>query len=430
MAKVTLIGAGSVEFARRLVTDILSFPELQAVEIALHDIDEGRLETAAAATRAIAEALGARPAISTQLDRRAALEGADVVLNMVQIGGHAATVRDIEIPARYGLRQSIGDTIGVGGIFRALRTAPHMLAVGREMADLAPGAWLLNYTNPMAALCALVHRGTPTTRVVGLCHSVQATVEHLARLAGVDPHEVTFLVAGVNHQAFVLRFELDGEDLYPRIAARLDDPEQRRRVRVELYQRFGYFPTESSEHSAEYLPWLMRRDDELERFRVPVGEFVRRSEANLEAYEATRAAVARAERPALESSHEYAAPIVRALVTGEPCTINGNVSNDGLLPGLPEGTCVEVPCVVDGTGVHPVAVSDYPAELAALNRTYVNVVELVVEAVLQERPELVPLAVLLDPNAGASLSLDEATALCEELTQAHGDLLPEPLRAR
>ena len=430
MTKVALVGAGSVEFSRRLVADLLSFPELHGLEIALHDIDAGRLETAVAISRVTAEQLGAAPRITGELERRAALEGADAVFNMVQIGGHAATVRDIEIPERFGLRQSVGDTIGVGGIFRALRTAPHMLALGRDLAEVAPDGWLLNYTNPMAMLCALVYRGTPTTRVVGLCHSVQGTVAHLARLVGAEPGEVTYLAAGVNHQAFVLRLEHDGKDLYPRLRERLDEPEERRRVRVELFRRFGYFPTESSEHGAEYLPWLMRRDGELERFRIPVGEIVRRSEENLGAYEEARAALARGEVPAAERSEEYAALIVHSLVTGEPRVINGNVANHGLVPGLPEGTCVEVPCLVDGTGVRPVAVPEYPAELAALNRTYVNVVELVVEAVLQERPELVPLAVLLDPNAGASLSLDEATELCAELTRAHGDLLPEPLRAR
>ena len=215
MTKVALVGAGSVEFSRRLVADLLSFPELHGLEIALHDIDAGRLETAVAISRVTAEQLGAAPRITGELERRAALEGADAVFNMVQIGGHAATVRDIEIPERFGLRQSVGDTIGVGGIFRALRTAPHMLALGRDLAEVAPDGWLLNYTNPMAMLCALVYRGTPTTRVVGLCHSVQGTVAHLARLVGVEPGEVTYLAAGVNHQAFVLRLEHDGRISIP-----------------------------------------------------------------------------------------------------------------------------------------------------------------------------------------------------------------------
>src|SRR3954470_15891338 len=210
---------------------------------------------------------------------------------MVQIGGHEATLRDFEIPARYGLRQTIADTLGIGGIFRALRTADHMLALGRELHDLAPHGWLLNYTNPMAMLCWLVYAGTPTSRVVGLCHSVQYTIADMAALVGVPAEDVTFLAAGVNHQAFILRFERDGEDLYPKLdAAIAADPELQRTVRVELYRRFGFFPTESSEHSAEYLPWFMHDDRALEHFRIPVGEYVRRSEENLELYESLKAA--------------------------------------------------------------------------------------------------------------------------------------------
>ncbi len=213
---------------------------------------------------------------------------------MVQIGGHEATLRDFELPARYGLRQTIGDTLGIGGIFRVLRTAEHMLALGREMSDLCPpGVWLLNYTNPMAALCELVYQGTPTTNVVGLCHSVQFTVEELCRLVDVPENEVTFLSAGVNHQAFLLRFEREGVNLYPRLDERIAaDPELRRRVRVALYERLGYFPTESSEHAAEYVPWFMGHDRELDHYRIPVGEYIRRSEENLEAFEQVKAALA------------------------------------------------------------------------------------------------------------------------------------------
>ena len=233
MTKVAFVGAGSVVFTRNLLGDILSFPELREIEIALHDIDADRLATAESMARHVARACGANPVISAQLDRRAALDGADFVLNMVQIGGHDATLVDFEIPARYGLRQTIADTLGIGGIFRTLRTADHMLGLGRELAELAPDAWLLNYTNPMAMLCWLVYAGTPTRNVVGLCHSVQYTVADLAELVGVPAGDVTFLAAGVNHQAFILRLERDGEDLYPlldaRIAARSRAPAPRAR---------------------------------------------------------------------------------------------------------------------------------------------------------------------------------------------------------
>ena len=392
--KIAFIGAGSVEFTRNLIGDILDFPELRGVELALHDIDAGRLESAEGMARLVARERGASPAVTVHADRRAAIEGADHVINMVQIGGHESTLPDFRIPARYGLRQTIADTLGIGGIFRALRTAPHMLALGREMAELCPRAWLLNYTNPMAMLCWLIYGGTPTTQVVGLCHSVQYTVEQLAGLVGVPA-----------------------------------DEEVQRRVRVALYRRLRYYQTESSEHAAEYVPWFMRHDSELERYRIPVDEYVRRSERNLSRYHEMRQAVERGDMGGLERSNEYASIIIRAMETGEPAVIYGNVRNDDLLPGLPDGCCVEVPCLVDGTGLRGVPVPEYPPELAALNRTYVNVVELTVRAVLEERPQLVRLAAMLDPNTAATLTLDEIDALCDDLTAAHADLLPPALAA-
>jgi alpha-galactosidase len=431
MTRIAFIGAGSVVFTRNLLGDIFSFPALRDAEIALHDIDGGRLESAEGMARLVARERGAAPRISAHADRRAAIEGADHVINMVEIGGHEATLKDFEIPARHGLRQTIADTLGIGGIFRALRTAPHMLALGREMAELCPRAWLLNYTNPMAMLCWLVYGGTPTSQVVGLCHSVQYTVEQLAELVGVPEEEVTFLAAGINHQAFLLRLEHEGESLYPRLDERIaGDEELQRRVRVALYRRLRYYPTESSEHAAEYVPWFMRHDGELERFRIPLDEYVRRSEANLVEYEQTRRAILAGDLAPLERSNEYAAIIINAMATGEPAVIYGNVRNRQLLPGVPDDCCVELPCLVDGTGLRPVAVPEYPPELAALNRTYANVVELTVRAVLEERPQLIRHAAMLDPNAAATLTLDEIDALVDELTAAHAEQLPPALAAR
>jgi alpha-galactosidase len=427
--RIAFVGAGSVVFTKNLLGDIFEYEQLGDAAIALHDIDSDRLATAEAMAAAVIRERGASPKISAHLDRRAALEGADYVLNMVQIGGHAATLLDFELPARFGLRQTIGDTLGIGGIFRTLRTADHVLELGREMADLCPTAWLLNYTNPMAMLCWLVYAGTPTAKVVGLCHSVQFTVDDLADLVGVPAEEVTFLAAGLNHQAFLLRFEHDGDDLYPRLEARIaGDSELARRVRVELYRRLGFFPTESSEHAAEYVPWFMREDDELERFRIPVDEYLRRSEENLAEFERVRTQLARGAPMAVGRSNEYAATIIHAMETGEPAVIYGNVRNVSLLPGLPDDCCVEVPCLVDDTGLHAVAVPDYPPQLAALNRTYLNVVELTVRAVLEGRPDFVRAAAMLDPNAGATLTLDQIDALCDELTRAHGEAIPEALR--
>ena len=432
MTRIAFIGAGSVVFTKNLLGDILDFPALRDVEIALHDIDADRLKTAEAMARYVATVRNATPTITTHLDRRAAIAGSDFVLNMVQIGGHEATLRDFELPARLGLRQTIADTLGIGGIFRTLRTADHMLALGHELADLCPAeAWLLNYTNPMAALCELVYKGTPTKNVVGLCHSVQFTIEDLCALVGVPESEVTFLAAGVNHQAFILRFERGGESLYPFLDARIaGDPELQRRVRVALYRRLGFYPTESSEHAAEYVPWFMTHEQEIARYRIPVDEYISRSEANLVEYARVRDALARGEAIEVLRSNEYASVIVNSIVTGEPSVIYGNVSNAGLIAGLPEGTCVEVPCLVDRTGVRPTPVPDYPAQLAALNRTYASVVDLTVRAVLESRPDHVRHAAMLDPATAAALTLDEIDGLCDELTRAHGELIPVGLRDR
>jgi alpha-galactosidase len=297
------------------------------------------------------------------------------------------------------------------------------------MAELCPDAWLLNYTNPMAMLCWATYAGTPQKRIVGLCHSVQNTSEELAALVGVPRDEITFLGAGVNHQAFILRLERDGEDLYPRLDEAIErDPELLRRVRVQMYRRLGYFPTESSEHSAEYLPWLMHDDEAIERYRLWVAEYVSRSEENLVEYERTRELLAAGKPLDLEPSNEYAPQIIHSMETGTPRVVYGNVRNSDLITNLPADACVEVPCLVDGVGVQPTWIGELPPQLAALNRTFLNVAELTVRAALDGRPEYVRQAVMLDPNAAATLSLDAIWELCAELTAAHGDALPESLR--
>jgi alpha-galactosidase len=427
--RIAFIGAGSVEFTKNLLGDILTFPELIDTEIALHDIDDERLETAEAIARWTNGSLGASATITSHRDRRAALEGADYVVNMVQVGMHEATVLDFDIPLRYGLRQTIGDSLGIGGIFRALRTIPVMLGIAGDMHDECPDAWLLNYTNPMAMLCWAVYDGSPIRRVVGLCHSVQHTTRRLAELVGVPFDDVTFLGAGINHQAFILRFEREGKSLYPLLdEAIARDPELARTVRVEIYRRLGYYPTESSEHGAEYLPWFMPHDEMIERFRIPVGEYLRRSEENLAEYERVRAALVRGDGFEIERSLEYASLIIHSIETGIERVIYGNVRNDGLIDNLPEGCCVEVPCVVDRAGVRPTHVGVLPPQLAALNRTFANVCELTVRAALEGKPEHVYHAAMLDPNAAATLTLDEIGAVVDELRAAHGDALPKALR--
>jgi alpha-galactosidase len=433
MTRIAFVGAGSVEFTRNLLGDLLTFPELADATIALHDIDPERLETAEAMARWTNGELGSRATFEAHLDRRAALEGCDFVVNMIQVGGHAATLIDFEVPKRYGLRQTIADTLGVGGIFRALRTIPVMLDIARDMDELCPDAWLLNYTNPMAMLCWATYAGSPIQRIVGLCHSVQWTTRGLAEIVGVPYEDVDYLGAGVNHQAWILRFRRrgeDGGDLYPLLDAAIErDPDLGRRVRVEMYRRLGYFPTESSEHSSEYLPWFLRDDELIDRFRLTVGDYVGRSEENLRLYEEQRQQLASgAGEFEIERSLEYASLIVHSIVTGEPRVIYGNVANEGLIENLPRGACVEVPCVVDGNGVQPTAIGALPPQLAALNRTFLNVCELTVRAALEGRRDHVLHAALLDPNTSGTLSPERIAALVDDMIDAHGDALPEGIR--
>ncbi|MET7399470.1 alpha-glucosidase/alpha-galactosidase [Dactylosporangium sp. NPDC005572] len=431
MTVITFLGAGSVVFTRELLADLLSFDELRGVTLALHDIDPERLETAEAIARRTAEQLGAAPKITASLDRRAALDGATYVINAIQVGMHAATVRDFEIPARYGLRQTIGDTIGVGGIFRALRTFPVLAGIAADMRAVCPDAWLLNYTNPMAMNIAYLAAVAPDLNAVGLCHSVFWTVHDLCELLGVPLDEVDYRAAGVNHQAWLLRWEHNGESLYPRLDAAIEaDPQLRRRVRMDMYRRLGYFPTETSEHSSEYVPWYLHHDSEIERLRIPVGDYVRISEGNLAEYAATRAAVLAGEPLDLHrDATEYAPQVIHSMETGTLRRIHANVANRGLITNLPAGFAVEVPCVVDRLGVRPEAVGDLPPQCAAVNRGFVSVGELTVRAALDGDPRLVRQAAMVDPNTAATLTVEQIWDLCDELTAAHGSLLPEALRA-
>ncbi len=430
MPQITLVGAGSVEFTRILLADLAEFPELRDCSIVLHDIDEGRLATAEQIARYINRVSRADFQIRSHLDRRAALDGADFVVNEIQVGGLPATLRDFEVPKKYGLRQTIGDTIGVGGIFRGLRTIPVLIAIADDMAEVCPDAMLMNYANPMAMLPWSVWEGSRFKNIVGLCHSVQNTHDRLTQIVGAPAGDIEFLTAGVNHQAFVLRFELDGEDLYPRLdEAIARDPEGLgRTVRVEIYRQFGCFPTESSEHSAEYVPWFMSHDDQIERYRIPVDEYIRRSLENLDEYEDTRRHLAAGEDIAVEGEGELAPRYIHSLVTGTPRLEYGNVRNEGLLDDLPAGCCVEVPCRVDGDGIHPIAVGKLPPQCAALNRTFLNVAELTMRAALEGRREHVHQAAMLDPNAAATLTIDEIRSMVDELIEAHGELLPEGIR--
>jgi len=427
--KVTFVGAGSVEFTRNVVTDLCGYPELHGgLHLALYDISAERLAHAQQLVSRISAQTGAGATVTATRDRRAALAGARYVINEVQVGGYDATRADFDIPARYGVRQTIGDTLGIGGIFRGLRTIPVVLALARDMHEVCPDAYLLSYSNPMAMLPWAVYEGTEFTRVFGLCHSVRDTQAFLTGLVGADPERVRFLTAGFNHQAFVLRFEQDGESLYPRLAEIIESsPELRRRVRVEIFRRFGYFPTESSEHSAEYVPWFMRHDDQVGQFRIFVGDYLARSEENLRELAALRRDLAADAPLELEPANELASLFIHALETGTERELHVNIRNDGLISSLPDECCVEVPCLVGPGGAKPVPVGALPPQLAALNRTFLNVVELTVLAALEGSREHVYQAALLDPNTAATLTTAQVVAMCDDLLEAHRDLLPAAL---
>jgi alpha-galactosidase len=430
VVKVAFIGAGSIEFTRNVVTDLCSYPELRSgLHLALHDISPERLTFAEALTRRIVAQTGASAVVSAFGERVPVLDGADYVINEVQVGGYAATQTDFEIPARYGVRQTIADTLGIGGIFRGLRTIPAVTALAEDMLRMCRQAYLLNYSNPMAMLPWAVYAGTGFTNVYGLCHSVRDTHAFLANLVGIDPADVTFVTAGFNHQAFVLRFEQNGESLYPRLAEVIDaSPELQRRVRVELYRRFGYFPTESSEHSAEYVPWFMRHDDQIDKYRIFVGDYLARSQENLDELAELQAQLSAGTDLDLAPTDELASQFIHSLETGTEREIYVNVPNRGLIANLPEDCCVEVPCDLSASAAMPRPVGLLPPQLAALNRTFLNVVELTVRAALEGRRDHVYQAALLDPNTAATLTVGQTIAMVDELLKAHAPLLSPGLR--
>jgi alpha-galactosidase len=432
MTKIALIGAGSVVFAQNLIGDILSFPELADAHIALMDIDVDRLHTAERMTQKVAAALKATPTVTAHAARRGALSGADYVINTIQVGGYRpATVIDFEVPRQHNLRQTIADTVGIGGIMRALRTIPVLIDICRDMEALCPDAWLLNYTNPMAMNCWALSRATPV-RAVGLCHSVQGTAMQLAYDIGVPYGDITYEAAGINHMSFYLRFERHGEDLYPLIRKVVSEGRVpgNNRVRYDMLMRLGYFVTESSEHFAEYTPYFIRRDrpDLIERFGIPLDEYITRCEL-MDRFWGDMKTFFEGDEPitAIERSHEYGALIIHSMETGTPRVVYGNVPNRGLITNLQAGCCVEVPCLVDGNGIQPTPTGDLPPQLAALIMTNVNVQSLAVEAALSGRREYVYHAAMLDPHTAAELTLDEIWRLVDNLIAAHGDMIP-PLK--
>lgn len=429
MPQIVFLGAGSVVFTRQLLADLFRFDDLPTLRIVLHDIDAERLEVARGTAEQVAARFGRTAQIAATLDRREALAGADFVINMIQVGGIAATRIDLEVPAAAGLLQTIGDTTGVGGVFRGLRTFPVLSGIAADMLDLCPDAWFLNYTNPMAMNVWWMSVVAPSIKTVGLCHSVYWTVHDLCELIGVPLEGTHYRAAGVNHQAWLVEWSRDGQDLYPLLREAIErDPELRRRVRVEIFERIGFYPTETSEHSSEYLSWFLRDPEQIERFRLRPLEYLGISEENVAEFEHAKAALAAGEPLELEEgAAEYAPQVIHSILTGTERVIHANVVNRGLIGNLPEGAVVEVPSRVDADGVHPLPFGDIPPQGAALNRTYLSVAELAVEAARTGDPALVRRAALTDPNASSSLTPAQIWALCDELTARHASRLPVAL---
>ena len=439
MTKIAMIGAGSTVFMKNILTDILLEPPFKDCEVALQDIDAKRLKTSKLVAEKIAESLGVSPHIIATENRREALANADYVVLMIQVGGYKpSTVIDFEIPAQYGLKQTIADTLGIGGIMRGLRTAPVLVEIAKDMEDLCPDALMLQYVNPMAINCLALSRFAPELKYVGLCHSVQGTAQDLANDLGENINDIHYDCAGINHVAFYTKFEKrheDGrmEDLYPRLKALVETRDYgvnydgcTNHVRYEMLKRLGYFVTESSEHFAEYNPWFIKNDQPelIEKFNIPINEYIRRCESQIADWDQQEQDLLSDAPMVCEKSVEYAARIITAIETDTPDVIYGNILNDQLINNLPANSCVEVPCDVSGKGLIPRAVPELPLHLAAIMQSNINVQQLTVEALLTGRKEPIYHAAMMDPHTAAELNLDQIWHMVDDLIDAHQGWLP------
>jgi alpha-galactosidase len=445
MPKIAMIGAGSVVFARRLLVDLLSWPAVQGAEVALMDIDARRLELIGALAGRLVAQDGLPARVGTTTDRRAALDGADYVVCSIQVGGLEMYAHDVEIPRRYGIDQTVGDTLGPGGVFRGLRTIPVFQSIARDMEALCPHALFINYSNPMNINMWAWSQSTKI-RAIGLCHSVQGTAERLARFMGVPFEEMSFWCAGINHQAWYLELRRGhgggrGTDLYPLLREKMDESETfaEDRVRFEVMRHFGYFVTESTHHMSEYVPWFRTTPELIEAFTTPRWDYYDICVNRKDPHEEQMAREARGEAPIpFTRTHEYCSYIVNAMETNVPYVMNANVPNTWgrsdfrgggagslLISNLPPSCNVEVPCLVDGAGVHPCAVGDLPEHLAGINRTNVNVQALAVEGALTGDREMIVRAVQMDPLTAALLPLSRIREMVGEMFVAEAACLPQ-----
>ncbi|MEP2531375.1 alpha-glucosidase/alpha-galactosidase [Shimia sp.] len=437
MTKIAFIGAGSTIFMKNIVGDALLTQALADSHFALMDIDPARLAESETVAKAMIETVGTGASVTTHTDRRAALDGADFVVTAFQVGGYEpCTVTDFEIPKQYGLRQTIADTLGIGGIMRGLRTVPVLWSIAQDMAELCPDATLLQYVNPMAINTWALAERFAKLKQVGLCHSVQNTVEELAHDLDLSKDGFRYRVAGVNHVAFFLRLEHEGRDLYQALRqgyreGRLPKPPLLmprcpNKVRYEVMEQFGYFCTESSEHLAEYVPWFIKdgREDLIQEFGIPLDEYPSRCVEQVAGWKEQARALQAAGRIDVTKSHEFAAELMNAVVTDTPYVAYGNLPNTGQIPQLPIGAAVETPCLVDGNGVQPSVVNDIPPQLVAVMRSQINVQELTVRALVEENREHIYHAAMMDPHTAAELDLRQIRSMVDDLLIAHGDWMP------
>ena len=438
MVKIAFLGAGSTVFARNVLGDCMCTPCLQDAEIALYDIDGKRLEESEIILKAINKNINSsRVKIYTYLGedkRKDALRNADFVVNAIQVGGYdPCTIIDFEIPKKYGLRQTIADTLGIGGIMRGLRTIPVMRDIARDMEEVCPNALLLNYTNPMSILTGYMLRYTKV-RTVGLCHSVQICSRDLLKGLGMEDklEGRSELIAGINHMAWLLEIkDKEGNDLYPEIRKRAiiknSNEKHHDMVRYEYIKHLGYYCTESSEHNAEYNPFFIKSKypELIERFNIPLDEYPRRCVNQIEGWEEEKNKILQDGKITHERSREYASYIMEAIITNKPIKIGGNVLNTGLIDNLPSEACVEVPCLVDGNGISPCYVGRLPVQLAAMNMTNINVHLLTIEAAHTKSREKIYQATMLDPHTAAELSIDDIVKMCDEMIKAHGEYMKD-----
>ena len=439
MLKITFIGAGSTVFVKNVIGDVMMTPALHEAEIALYDIDKERLEDSYLMLSALNKNVNSGAATIKKYlgveERKDALAGARFVVNAIQVGGYEpCTVTDFEIPKKFGLRQTIGDTLGIGGIFRALRTIPVLEGIARDIEEVCPDALFLNYTNPMAMLSGYMQRFTKV-KTVGLCHSVQVCADSLLRGVGMDDYvgKNTSLIAGINHMGWLLELrDLDGNDLYPEVRRRAAEKNREGNhsdmVRFEYINRFGYYCTESSEHNAEYNPFFIKSKypELIENFHIPLDEYPRRCVNQIAGWEKQRAELLDDPSKLTHTrSREYASYIMEAIVTNTPYEIGGNVLNNGLIENLSPDACVEVPCLVDGMGIHPTKIGKLPTVLAAMNSTNINPQLLTIEAAVTKSRSKIYQAAMLEPHTSAELSIDDIVKMCDELIEAHRGWLPE-----